>query len=139
MLPSLDIRTILQATEKMLDTLADGKAPVVLCVVDSTGVLLAFARMDAAPERLAAIALGKAYTAARMQCSTLAFQERLRTENLSLRDFCDSGLTSLPGGVPLRQENVCLGAVGVSGRALHEDAELAKNYAALLHSALATK
>lgn len=139
----LNIEKALRATQAMFAVLtdgpdgADGKPPVVLCVVDGKGVLLAFARMDKAPERLVPIVISKAYTAARMHNSTQAFQQRLRTEHLSLQDFCDPALTSLPGGAPLMREGVCLGAVGVSGRALQEDAALAERYAALLQGLLA--
>lgn len=91
-----------------------------------------FVRMDGAPERLVPIVQGKAYTAVRMRCSTQAFRERLLSEQLSLADFCDPALTSLPGGIPIMYQGACLGAVAVSGRTLLQDMELAKQYACIL-------
>lgn len=112
--------------------LNDGLAPVCLCVVAEDGQMVLFARMDGAPERLIAIVQAKAYSAVRMRCSTQDFRNRLLSEQLSLADFCDSALTSLPGGIPIMYENACLGAVAVSGRALARDVELAERFARIL-------
>lgn len=113
-----------------LDELArqDSKPPVCYAVVDHTGELLCFHRMDGAPVRLVSIAIGKAYTAARMETPTKDFQARLIRESLTLADFCDSRLTALPGGIPLRLETKSLGAVGVSGRTLVDDNALAESF-----------
>ncbi|CAK7016499.1 MAG: hypothetical protein DELT_02256 [Desulfovibrio sp.] len=108
----------------------DGGLPVALCVVDATGVMIAFARMDTVPERIVAIVTGKAYTAARMRKSTAAFRARLREGDMTLADFCDAGLTSLPGGAPVVVGGVFCGAVGVSGRKLEDDNTLAEAFAA---------
>ncbi|WMC11280.1 heme-binding protein [Oceanimonas pelagia] len=75
--------------------------PVCLAVVDGSGALVYLYRMAGAPARLVAIATAKAYTAVRMGQPTQAFRERLERERLTLADFQDDGLTSLPGGWPL--------------------------------------
>lgn len=111
----------------------DGKAPAVFAVVDAAGILRCLQRMDGAPLRSVAIATGKAYTAARMLVPTATFQARLAKDSLTLADFCDSGLTALPGGIPLWDANRrLLGAVGISGRTLVEDNELAEQFASLI-------
>lgn len=116
---------------------ADGGLPVCLCVTDGSGDLLAFARMDGAPERLVPIVIAKAYTAVRMRATTEGFRKRLLDGGLTLADFCDPLLTSLPGGVPLLAvDGRCVGAVAVSGRALADDAALAGTYARLLEERL---
>ena len=119
-----------RATTATLDEAAsDGLPPVCLCVSDPSGSLVVFDRMDSAPERLIAIVTAKAYTAARMRCSTGEFRCRLQAERLTLQDFCDPGLTSLPGGMPVFADGRMVAAVGVSGRRLEEDEALARFYA----------
>lgn len=132
--PELSAPALLRACTQ-LERLAaqDGKAPVVCAVVDAAGILRCLHRMDGAPLRSVAIATGKAYTSARMQVSTAAFQARLAKDALTLADFCDSGLTALPGGIPLWDaKRRLLGAVGISGRTLAEDAELAEQFVGLI-------
>ena len=115
----------------------DTKPPVCLCVVDAAGQLLHFSRMDGAPVRLIPIVMAKAYTALRMGCPTEAFRTRLHNEQLTLADFCDPGLTSLPGGIPIMHGNACIGAVGISGRALADDNALALEYVHILSTSIA--
>ncbi len=110
----------------------DGKPPVCFAVVDRSGTLSCLYRMDDAPERVVSIAIAKAYTAARMEVPTRAFWERLARESLTLADFCDSRLTSLPGGIPLRNGSGITGAVGVSGRTLDGDVELAEAFVRII-------
>ncbi|GGB32612.1 hypothetical protein GCM10011502_02070 [Oceanisphaera marina] len=107
----------------------DGSQPVCFAAVDSSGALIYLYRMDGAPERLINIAIGKAYTAARMGVSTDIFRQRLLKDHLSLADFLDDKFTSLPGGVPLLEGGKLVGAVGVSGRALEEDVALCRQFA----------
>lgn len=107
----------------------DGGLPVCFAAVDSAGALIYLYRMDGAPERLINIAVGKAYTAARMGVSTAMFRQRLLNEQLSLADFLDEKFTSLPGGLPLFDGGRLVGAVGVSGRALEEDVALCQYFA----------
>lgn len=107
----------------------DGGKPVCFAAVDASGALIYLYRMDGAPERLINIAIGKAYTAARMEISTDAFRQRLLKEQLSLADFMDDKFTSLPGGQPLLEEEQLVGAIAVSGRALEEDVVLCQQFA----------
>ena len=107
----------------------DGGKPVCFAAVDASGDLIYLYRMDGAPERLINIAIGKAYTAARMEISTDAFRQRLLKEQLSLADFMDDKFTSLPGGLPLLEGEQLVGAIAVSGRALEEDVVLCQQFA----------
>ncbi len=117
----------------------DGKPPVCFAAVDGAGELLCFHRMDGAPMRLISIAIGKAYTAARMETPTALFQARLAREKLTLADFCDDRYTALPGGIPIRSGNHVVGAVGVSGRGLEDDHALAGSFADIIDGNCAAK
>ena len=98
------------------------KRPICVSVCDSYGYQLAFFRMDKAPIRSIAISQQKAHTATRMGMSTDAFLDRLNTDNIDIRYFCDPLMTALPGGNLLMSKGgEVLGAIGVSGLKPIED------------------
>ncbi len=118
----LRIRQILQ----QFDQLAAGGAPVCLAIAAPDTALAALLRMPGVHARIEHMARGKAYTSAKMHCSTSALHERLIREKLSLADFMDERMTSMPGGVPMFDENgVLIAGIGVSGRSPEEDEALA--------------
>lgn len=121
-------------TEVIKASLADGLAPVCIALSDAQGELVALQRSPGAPGRAVNIAIAKAYTAARMGVSTVAFKQRLLSQQYVLQDFMDSGLTSLAGGLPIKSEGVVVAAVGISGRSPEQDAELAEVFLSLLAS-----
>lgn len=93
-----------------------------IALVDEQGELMLFFRMEEAPRRCIDISVAKAYTAIRLGCSTLAFHQRLIKDSLNINDFCDTKLTSLPGGEVIRDESgeIILG-IGVSGGTQMQD------------------
>lgn len=108
------------------DQIASDGAPVCLAITAPDTALLALLRMPNVPARIEHMAIGKAYTAAKMQCSTSALHERLHREQISMADFMDNRMTSMPGGVPLLDEKgTLIAGVGVSGRSSSEDEALA--------------
>ncbi len=108
----------------------DGLNPVSFAIVNPDGELSYFIRMENALSRTMKISQAKAYTSARMRTSTLAFKERLATEQIIAADFMDDNLCGLPGGVPLFKGDVCVGAIGISGRTLSQDHDLITKAAA---------
>lgn len=106
---------------------AQGKfgKPICISIVDQAGFLLAFGRADGAPLRSIQISEGKAYTAARMGVTTQAFFDRCKNDGIEPIDFCDSKLTKLAGGAPLKSASGKLvGAAGVSGLTSAQDQEI---------------
>ena len=96
--------------------------PICVSICDSYGYQVAFYRMDKAPIRSIAISQQKARTATRMGMSTDAFLERLNTDKIDIRYYCDPLMTALPGGNLLQSKGgEILGAVGVSGLKPVED------------------
>ncbi|WP_417604417.1 GlcG/HbpS family heme-binding protein [Oceanimonas baumannii] len=106
----------------------EAEPPVCLAVVDGEGALVYLYRMADAPARLVTIATAKAYTAVRMAQPTKTFRQRLLREGLALADFQDGGLTSLPGGWPVRQKGRCVAGLAISGRTLDEDERLCRRW-----------
>jgi glc operon protein GlcG len=102
------------------------KRPICVSVCDENGFLLAFCRMNGAPVRSIHIAQRKAYTAARMGVSTDAFLARIQKENIQAAYFGED-MVPLPGGCVLKDASgIQVGAVGISGLALHEDQAIAE-------------
>lgn len=105
---------------------SDFQRPICVSVCDEYGFLLAFCRMNGAPVRSIQIAQRKAFTAAHIGVSTDAFLARIQKENLQASYFGED-MVPLPGGNVLKDASgKLLGAVGISGLALHEDQAIAE-------------
>ncbi len=96
---------------------------VSIAVVDDGGFLLLLERMDGAPLPSAEIATRKAWTAAMLRLPTKALEEVVK-ERPALVAF--PGQLRVQGGLPIQVEGECVGAVGVSGVASHEDEQVAR-------------
>jgi glc operon protein GlcG len=93
--------------------------PLSLAIVDATGTLVAFSRMDEATQGSADAAFKKARTAALLRASSKAFEDLLKGGTLSLLAF--DAVTPAQGGVPIVVDGHCLGAVGGSGGTGEQD------------------
>ena len=96
---------------------------VSIAVVDDGGFLLALERMDGAPLQSAEIATRKAWTSAMVRLPTKTVEEVVK-ERPALVGF--PGQLRVQGGLPIQVEGECVGAVGVSGVASHEDEQVAR-------------
>lgn len=95
-----------------------------IAIVDAGGALLAFERLEHTFPAAAAVAVGKAHTAATFQRPTRVFEEAIAKGRLALAAMSD--FTPLQGGVPLLVDGATVGAIGVSGAAsAQQDEELA--------------
>jgi len=100
---------------------------VAVAVVDPSGHLVAFGRTDRAASPVGEFALDKAYTAGTLGKSTRTFGERMVssttfTAGLSTRQR----LMAWGGGVPIIENGVCIGGLGVSGAQEDEDIDCAE-------------
>ncbi len=93
-----------------------------IAIVDDAGYILRLDRMDGAGPASSDVALGKARTAAITRRRTREWEERLKDRPAFLTYPAD---VMLQGGVPIFHEGECVGAIGVSGRASHEDEQVA--------------
>jgi glc operon protein GlcG len=96
-----------------------------VAVVDAHGELLAFLRTDGCRLSSITIAINKAFTAAREQIATSELGRRSREEGFPMSNFGDPRFVSWGGGVPIVEDGVTAGAVGVSGLPEDLDVELA--------------
>lgn len=91
-----------------------GKA-MAFAVADSSGEMIATARMDGAHPRILRHSVRKAYTAAVMCRHTLAFKRDLKEREGALDQWGDAKLTTLPGGLTVELNGKYVGAVGAGG------------------------
>jgi glc operon protein GlcG len=100
---------------------------VSIAVVDISGTLVAFHRLDSAPPASVDLSIGKARTAARFK-TTSKDMEDLATRRSGFLGV--EGLTAVEGGVPITVDGAVVGAVGVSGETSQQDAQIASAGAA---------
>jgi uncharacterized protein GlcG (DUF336 family) len=96
---------------------------VAIAIVDDGGYLLHFDRMDGVSPVAAEVAIGKARTSAMTRRPSKFFEDRVK-ERPAFANF-PAGML-IQGGVPIMHRNECVGGIGVSGVASHEDEQIAK-------------
>ena len=92
-----------------------------IAVTDSHGELIAFLRMDGCHLPPLAIAINKAFTAARERRESGAVGQSSRTQPFPMTNYGDLRYTGWAGGFPVLHEGKVVGAIGISG--LDEDQE----------------
>jgi len=99
--------------------------PVAIAIVDSSGHLAAFSKMDNTQHASVEIAIGKATTANSLMRPTKALQDSVAEGGVNLRMLSVKSLLPVEGGVPIVADGKIIGAVGVSGALGNQDAEVA--------------
>ena len=118
-----DARTIVQAA--LEHAWSAQFPPMTVAVLDTAGVLVAFAREDGSSLLRERIARAKAHGALHMGVGSRSLAARAETHPAfvnSLISLAGGDLVPVPGGVLIRDENDGLiGAVGVSGHLSDDD------------------
>jgi uncharacterized protein GlcG (DUF336 family) len=111
--------------------------PMVISVVDESGVLKAFRRMDGASLLSVDLATDKAYTAVAFGMPTHAWFEFIKNDPPLLHGIIKTPrLVVFGGGYPLSVDGQVIGAVGVSGGHYEQDMKVAEaGVAALVEAA----
>ncbi|MDQ0469172.1 GlcG/HbpS family heme-binding protein [Labrys wisconsinensis] len=99
---------------------------MVIAIVDSGGNLVMVHRMDQAQLGSILVAQQKAETALRFRRPTKAFQDAVADGGMHLRLLAMSNALPLEGGLPLIHDGRIIGAIGVSGMASAQDAQVAR-------------
>jgi uncharacterized protein GlcG (DUF336 family) len=130
-LTSSQARAVIVAAEARASAIG---VAVIVAVVDAGVHLKAFTRMDDAVLGSIDVALKKARTSALFQTNSDAVWEYCKPgAPAHALEFTNDGLAPFGGGVLLRAaDGAVLGAVGVSGGAVAQDAEIAEVAAAAL-------
>jgi uncharacterized protein GlcG (DUF336 family) len=101
--------------------------PIAVAVVDDSGILKAFARMEGNSLASVELVQAKAFTAAAFRVPTHVLAERNAgdpTRVASLPSF--DRITLLGGGYPITTGGVALGGIGVGGGSAQQDQEIAE-------------
>jgi uncharacterized protein GlcG (DUF336 family) len=106
--------------------------PMCIAVVDESGYLVAFERMNHAKITSVSIAVDKAFTAAGAR-NTTAFYGQVSQPGgpaWGINQTNGGHFCVIPGGVPLTVDGVVVGGIGLSGGTAHQDDEIAVEVAA---------
>ena len=124
----LSVKTVsLEAANKMLAA-SEAEArrngwSVSIAIVDASGGLIAFQKMDDASLPSADISQAKARTAARFRRATKVLDSALTAGRTAFLAF--PGMMPVEGGVPIIVDGKVIGGIGVSGVTSQQDAQIA--------------
>ena len=97
-----------------------------VAVVDPSGNLVYYEKMDNTQLGSAHVSVEKARTAAQFKRPTKAFQDALANGGENLRILGLPGVVPSEGGIPLLIDGKIVGAIGVSGGTSAQDGQCAK-------------
>ena len=97
---------------------------VAIAVVDASGGLILFHKLDETQPGSIAVAQGKARTAALFKRPTKAMEEAIAAGKQAF--LAIEGVVPIQGGLPVLVENKVIGAVGVSGVTSAQDEQVAQ-------------
>lgn len=113
------IQYVVKAVEKY-------NQPVAIAICGQEGELIAFLRMDGTSPAASRIAQNKAYTSAVDRTETMKMGVRMRA-NDNPAFWGDERITGFGGGVPVIQNKIVIGAIGISGLPEADDDRIAKD------------
>jgi uncharacterized protein GlcG (DUF336 family) len=99
--------------------------PVAISIVDGSGFLVAFQRLDNTQLGSVEVSLEKAKTSALFRRPTKAFEEALEKGGANVKVLKLPGALPIEGGLPIIHNGKVIGAIGVSGVKSTEDAQVA--------------
>ena len=97
-----------------------------VAIVDTSGNLVYYEKMDNTQLGSATVAVDKARSAALFKRPTKAFQDALASGGPGLRVLGLQGVVPVEGGIPLVMDNKIVGAIGLSGDSSEHDGQCAK-------------
>jgi glc operon protein GlcG len=97
-----------------------------VAIVDPSGNLIYYEKMDNTQLGSANVAIDKARSAALYKRPTKALQDALAAGGEGLRILQLRGATAVDGGIPLVMDGKIVGAIGVSGGTSAQDGQCAK-------------
>lgn len=117
-----DAKKVMAAAEKEA---AKEDWSVSIAIVDSTGYLVLFQRLENSHLGSVEIAIEKAKSSAIFRRPTKVFQDTVEGGGAGLRMLRFPGIP-LEGGVPIVVDGKLIGAIGVSGVQSHQDVQVAE-------------
>lgn len=120
-----DARVMIAGATKKAEELG---IPMCIAVVDESGYLLGFERMDGGKPLSTHLAQDKAFTAAISKKSTEAYNEICVPGSLSngINTAMGGRFSIVGGGIPVMVDGALVGAIGISGGRPEEDIQCAE-------------
>jgi uncharacterized protein GlcG (DUF336 family) len=132
---SITIAAAQRMVNAAVEFAANSGRNMVVAVVDASGVLKAFARMDGAPLLSVDIAQNKAYSAASFGMPTDQWYEFIKDDPPLLHGIVHTPrLTVFGGGSPIFVDGALVGGVGASGGHYSDDMEVTQAALAALET-----
>jgi len=115
-----DAEILIQGAEEKAHEIG---VPMCIAVVDESGFLIAFKRMDGGKPLSTTLAQDKAHTAAISRKSTQAYNECCVPGSLTFGIHTSAGgrFSIVGGGIPVEVDGALVGAIGLSGGAPEQD------------------
>jgi glc operon protein GlcG len=123
---AISVENAKKAAAPALAEAAKNNWRVAVAIVDPSGNLVYYEKMDNTQLGSAEVAIDKARTAALFKRPTKAFQDVLAGGGDGLRVLTLKGVVAVEGGIPLVMDGKIVGAIGVSGATSAQDAQCAK-------------
>src|ERR1700726_1720323 len=125
--PTLTVKTISESGAQQVLVAAEHEAEKLharcaIAVVDASGTLIAFLKMDGVRTGSPDLAIGKARTSALLQRPSAETESNVDNGRLA---FVTAGFMTLRGGVPLKAGNEVVGAVGIASLNKDNDVTIA--------------
>src|SRR5260370_1647138 len=130
--PSVSLEDAKKAAAGVLAEAHKNSWNMAVAVVDPSGNLVYYEKMDATQLGSANLAIDKARSAARFKRPTKAFQDTLASGGVGLRILGVEGAVPVECGVPLVIDGKIVSAIGASGATPDHDGQCAQAGAALL-------
>lgn len=96
-----------------------------ITIVDAGAHMMAFRRMDGAALGPIDVSHRKARTSVLFVCDTGDFGKAIRERHLLNMEHTNGGLVAFAGGIPIKADDVVIGAIGVSGGSSEQDKMIA--------------
>ncbi len=124
--PPVSVETAKKAAAAALAETRKNNWLMAVAVVDPSGNLVYYEKMDNTQLGSARVSVDKARSAALYKRPTKAFQDALAGGGAGLRVLALEGAVPVEGGVPLIVDGKIIGAIGLSGDTSEHDAQCAK-------------
>lgn len=124
--PPISVETAKRAAAAAIGEARKNGWTMAVAVVDPSGTLVYFEKMDNTQNGSAKVAIDKARSAALFKRPTKAFQDALASGGGGLRVLGVEGAVPLEGGVPIFIESHIVGAIGLSGDSSEHDGQCAQ-------------
>jgi uncharacterized protein GlcG (DUF336 family) len=124
--PSVDLATAKTAAAAALEEARKNQWQMAVAVVDPSGNLTYFEKMDGTQLGSVTVSIDKARSAALFKRPTKAFQDTLTAGGDGLRVLRLTAAIPIEGGLPLVVAGTIVGAIGVSGGTSAQDGQCAE-------------